>query len=135
MNLNDYEMFVDNKTSAPSKDIDVFVERINELQVNADDIGVELMQLITASTGLPAEAGEFTEIVKKVLFQGKPLDEATKFHLKRELGDIMFYWAMSCTALGYTPQEIIDENVDKLKARYKEGFTEDESNNREDGDL
>jgi len=84
---------------------------------------------------MSAESGEFLEIVKKMIFQGKPVTEENRFHLKRELGDQMFYWVMACSALGYTPQEIIDENVKKLSIRYESGFTVDESENRTVGDL
>ena len=76
------------------------------------------------------------EIDKKSIFQGKPLDDDTKFHIKRELGDIMWYWINSCRAMGLDPNEVIDENVNKLKARYPGGeFDVHYSENRKQGDL
>ena len=133
--LNDYEMFVDGKTAEPSKDIKVLIARLEELHLTADAMGLRLPQLITAANGLPAEAGEFTEIVKKIQFQGKPLDDASVLHMKKELGDLLFYAMMACTALGVTGDEVIAMNKDKLDKRFVEGFTVDESENRAEGDL
>ena len=133
--LNDYEMFVDGKTADPSKDFNVLIERLTELNTTADNMGLRLPQLITAANGLPAEAGEFTEIVKKIQFQGKPLDDASVLHMKKELGDLLFYAMMACTALGVTGDEVIEMNKDKLDKRFVEGFTVDESENRVEGDL
>lgn len=135
LDITEYEQFVLQKTSAESKDYTAFLTALARLHDAGESLGVNIPQMLTASVGLSAEAGEFTEIVKKMIFQGKPLNEDNRFHMKRELGDAIFYWAMACTALGYSPQEIIDENVDKLSARYKEGFTVDESENRKTGDL
>lgn len=91
---------------------------------------------MTASTGLGSEGGEFQEIVKKILFQGKPLNEENIFHLKRELGDIMWYWMNACNALGLDPSDVITENVKKLEARYPGGvFDVTQSENRKEGDL
>jgi len=135
MNLNDYEMFVDGKTSSHSKNFEEMIERLNELHTVSEETGVQLPQLITASQGLPAEAGEFAEIVKKMLWQGKPLDEENKIHLKKELGDLMFYAMMACTALGCTLDEIIDMNVAKLNNRYEKGFTVVESEERAEDDI
>lgn len=135
MNLESYEMFVSAKTSDPSKDFTAFVNALTDLQAAGDEVGVNVAQMLTASVGMSAEAGEFTEIVKKMIFQGKQLTQENRFHMKRELGDIMFYWAMACSALGYTPQEVIDENVNKLSSRYKDGFTVAESEHRNTEDL
>jgi len=135
MNLNDYEMFVNSKTSDQSSRFKDMIEELQKLHDDGDKIGVRIPELITASVGLSAEAGEFTEIVKKMMFQGKPLNEENKIHLKKELGDIMFYVMIACTALGATGEEIIDMNVDKLSNRYKDGFTVSESENRVDGDI
>ena len=83
-----------------------------------------------------SEGGEYAEIVKKCIFQGKPLDDDTKFHIKRELGDIIWYWVNSCRALDIDPNEVIAENVAKLKSRYPGGeFDVHHSENRKDGDL
>jgi NTP pyrophosphatase (non-canonical NTP hydrolase) len=91
---------------------------------------------MTASTGLGSEGGEFQEIVKKIFFQGKPLNEENIFHLKRELGDIAWYWANACNALGFDPNEVLAENVHKLESRYPKGhFDAHYSENRKEGDL
>lgn len=134
-NLDDYEMFVQGKLSKESKDFPAMIESLSNLHQIGDQIGVRIPELITASVGLTAEAGEFDEIVKKMIFQGKPLDEETKIHLQKELGDSLFYIMVACTALGVTADEIIKMNVDKLEKRYKEGFTAEESENRVTGDL
>jgi NTP pyrophosphatase (non-canonical NTP hydrolase) len=92
--------------------------------------------LLTGAVGISAEGGEFMEIVKKCIFQGKPMDEDTQFHAKRELGDIMWYWINSCRALNLDPNEVIAENVRKLEKRYPGGsFDAYYSENRQDGDL
>ena len=97
---------------------------------------INMSQLLTGGIGLSSETGEFNEIVKKCIFQGKPLNDETVFHCKRELGDIMWYWISSCRALGLDPNEVIEENVNKLKARYPDGeFDVHYSENRQDGDL
>jgi len=91
---------------------------------------------MTGAIGLSSEGGEFAEIVKKCIFQGKPMDDETIFHCKRELGDIMWYWITSCRALGLDPNEVIEENVNKLKSRYPDGeFDVHYSENRKEGDL
>ena len=98
--------------------------------------GVKIALIMTGAIGMASECGEFSEIVKKCIFQGKPLDDDTKFHIKRELGDIMWYWINSCRAMGLDPNEVIDENVNKLKARYPGGeFDVHYSENRKQGDL
>jgi len=92
--------------------------------------------LLTAAMGLAAECGEFTEIPKKIVFQGKPVNEENIFHMKRELGDIMWYWINACRALNLDPNDVIAENVNKLKARYPGGeFDAFHSENRKQGDL
>ena len=133
--LIDYEMFVDSKTSEPSKNFDAMIERLTQLRDDGDRLGVLIPQLITAADGIAAEGGEFIEIVKKMKWQGKPLNEETLIHLRKELGDLMFYTMVACTALGVTGDEVIEMNKDKLNGRYKEGFTVDESENRVEGDL
>ena len=128
-------MFVQSKLSEPSRDMAVMLDSLTELQENGDKLGVRIPELLTAAVGLTAEAGEFDEIVKKMIFQGKPLDEANKIHLMKELGDLFFYTMVACTALGVTGDEIIEMNKDKLNGRYKEGFTVNESEKRKDGDI
>ena len=132
MNLKDYEEFVSTVTSTESQNLSHLTRRMQEL--DADDINIAL--LMTGAMGISSEGGEFAEIVKKALFQGKPLDADTQYHLKRELGDIIWYWINSCRALGLDPNEVIKENVFKLESRYPGGkFDTYFSENRKQGDL
>lgn len=132
IDLNLYQDFVQAVTSDPSNDIEVFITRVREL----NELGVNVPLLITGGIGLASEGGEFNEIVKKMLFQGKPYDEGNRFHMKRELGDIGWYWVNSCRALGYEPNEVLLENVSKLESRYPGGkFDAHYSENRKAGDL
>ena len=127
-----YLDFVAGVTSMPSQDSAILQARIDELVAN----GADIPHLLTAALGLTAESGEFTEIVKKILLQGKPYNEDNIFHMKRELGDICWYLAQACMALDTTFDEIIEMNVDKLKARYPGGeFNVHKSENRREGDL
>jgi NTP pyrophosphatase (non-canonical NTP hydrolase) len=95
----------------------------------------EFSQLLTAAIGMQAESGEFSEVIKKIIFQGKEYNEDERFHLKRELGDVLWYWVQGCSALGYTPQEVMEENIKKLEARYPDGFEAVRSEVRADGDI
>ena len=127
-----YLEFVAGVTSMPSQDSAILQARIDELVAN----GADVPHLLTAALGLTAESGEFTEVVKKILLQGKPYNEDNVFHMKRELGDICWYLAQACMALDTTFDEIIEMNVDKLKARYPGGeFDVHKSENRKTGDL
>ena len=127
-----YLDFVAGVTSMPSQDSDILEARIDELVAN----GADVPHLLTAALGLTAESGEFTEVVKKILLQGKPYNEDNVFHMKRELGDICWYLAQACMAIDTTFDEIIEMNVDKLKARYPGGeFDVHKSENRREGDL
>ena len=127
-----YLEFVDGVTSEQSKDYEAFVYRIQELE--GQEFPTE--RLLTAAVGMSAEAGEFTEIVKKIIFQGKPVNEENLFHMKRELGDIMWYVAQACMGLNVSLDEVIEMNVDKLKARYPGGeFDVHHSEKRVDGDV
>ena len=127
-----YLDFVAGVTSMPSQDSAILQARIDELVAN----GADIPHLLTAALGLTAESGEFTEVVKKILLQGKPYNEENVFHMKRELGDICWYLAQACMALDTTFDEIIEMNVDKLKARYPGGeFNVHKSENRREGDL
>jgi len=128
-------MFVQSKLSEPSKNFETMIESLTTLQSTGDKLGVKIPELLTAAVGLTAEAGEFDEIVKKLIFQGKPLDIANTIHLKKELGDIFFYTMVACIALGITADEVIEMNKDKLSERFKEGFTVNESENRAKGDI
>lgn len=130
--LNNYLKFVDGVTSEASSDFDAFIARLYNLR----DSGCEVHRLTTAAAGLSAESGEFMEIIKKILFQGKPYDEDNIFHMKRELGDVMWYFANACIALGFDPYEILEENVRKLESRFPGGkFDIYYSENRKEGDL
>ena len=128
-----YLDFVDQVTSEPSRDFAQLLARMTDLEMEGD---ADLPHLLTAALGLTAEAGEFTEVVKKIILQGKPYNAENVFHLKRELGDICWYIAQACMALDTTFDEIIEMNVDKLKARYPGGeFDVHKSENRKEGDL
>ena len=132
VDLKKYIEFVYGVTSAPSTDYRALVQRLNQLEAEDADV----CKLLTAALGLTAESGEFTEVVKKIVFQGKPYNEENIFHMKRELGDICWYLAQACMALDTTFDEIIEMNVDKLKARYPGGeFDVHKSENRREGDL
>jgi NTP pyrophosphatase (non-canonical NTP hydrolase) len=127
-----YVEFVDAVTSKESQDYSYFAARLFQLERE----GFPTQRLLTAAVGMSAEAGEFTEVVKKIIFQGKPVNEDNLFHLKRELGDIMWYVAQACIGLGTSLDEIIEMNVDKLKARYPGGeFDVHYSENRQEGDV
>ena len=128
-----YLDFVHGVTSEPSKDFAQLLKRLSELEAEAD---CDTPHLLTAALGLAAESGEFTEIVKKIILQGKPYNGDNVFHMKRELGDICWYIAQACIALDTTFDEIIEMNVEKLKARYPGGeFDVHKSENRKTGDL
>jgi NTP pyrophosphatase (non-canonical NTP hydrolase) len=133
--LKDYEKFVAGTISPASSDFNSLMVRLEELNTESKEFGVKIPQLVTASAGLTAEAGEFTEVVKKILFQGKPLNEENIFHMKRELGDICWYLAVAASALGTTLDEIIVMNVEKLSARYPQGFEIVKSEVRVEGDV
>ena len=128
-----YLNFVAQTTSPASSDYAQLLSRMTQLEVEQD---ADVPRLLTAALGISAEAGEFTEVVKKIIFQGKPYNEDNVFHMKRELGDICWYIAQACMALDTTFDEIIEMNVDKLKARYPGGeFDVHHSENRVDGDV
>ena len=124
--------FVTKVTSEPSLDVDSLKEVIEKIQNKSE---IDAPRILTAALGLSSEAGEFTEIVKKIFLQGKPADKDNVFHMKRELGDIMWYWVTACMALKLDPTEVILENQKKLEARYGEKFTVDQSEVRAKGDL
>ena len=128
--IDDYAKFVDHTTSVESKDYVALLDRMWVLEDSAN-----LPRLLTAVIGMQSETGEFAEIVKKCVFQGKELDNSTKFHLKRELGDIIWYWSQGVMSLGFTPSEIIEENINKLEKRYPNGFETIRSENRAEGDI
>jgi NTP pyrophosphatase (non-canonical NTP hydrolase) len=146
IDLNKYSEFVGAVTSKTSNDLTTFMDQCDRLDANYElfegetesrhgpDINVPL--LLTACLGLAAESGEFIEIPKKMFFQGKPLNEENLFHMKRELGDIIWYWINACRALNLDPNDVIAENVNKLKTRYPGGeFDAHHSENRQQGDI
>ena len=127
-----YEAFVDAVTSDESRDFIALSDRL----VALDEQGANIERLMTGAIGLNAEGGEVMEIVKKMVFQGKPWNEDTSYHLKRELGDTLFYMMECCIALDVTLDEVAQMNMDKLQKRYPGGaFDSYYSENREEGDL
>ena len=127
-----YLQFVNAVTSEESKDYESFIARLEDLE--NEEFPTE--RLLTAAVGMSAEAGEFTEVIKKMIFQGKPVNEENLFLLKRELGDIMWYVAQACMGLNVSFNEIVEMNVEKLQARYPGGsFDVHYSENRKEGDL
>ena len=127
-----YTDFVTKVTSEPSIDLDALKKSFDEIEQNS---GIKTPRLLTAALGLGSETGEFVEIVKKMYLQGKPPSEDNIFHMKRELGDIMWYWVTACASLNLDPYEVINENQEKLAARYGEKFEVQRSEIRKDGDL
>ena len=132
VNFEEYSKFVDAVTSDQSRDFIAFSDRI----VALDEKGANIERLLTGAVGINSEGGEIMEIVKKLVFQGKKWDEETVYHLKRELGDVMWYVMQCLLALDTDMNEIIDMNVNKLQQRYPGGeFDPWYSENREEGDL
>jgi NTP pyrophosphatase (non-canonical NTP hydrolase) len=130
--IDDYAKFVDTTTSLESKRFLAFISSVSELETQ-DNMNVP--RVLTSAIGMLAESGEFTEIIKKIVFQGKEFNEAARFHMKRELGDILWYWVQGCIALNYSPDEVMDENIKKLEARYPNGFETARSERRAEGDI
>ena len=144
IDLNKYKDFVEAVTSQASNDLTTFMDTCDRLDANYELIDGEMKHgpdvniplLITACFGLAAESGEFIEVPKKIIFQGKPLTEENVFHMVRELGDVMWYWINACRALNVDPNVVIQENIKKLESRYPGGkFDAHYSENRKDGDL
>ena len=129
--LKDYEKFVDEVTSYASKNPKNFIDEVERIE----EQGVNPARLLTASVGLSGESGEFSDIVKKVVFQGKEIDDDVVKHLRSSLGDIMSYVAQGCLALDTTIEELIDINVAKLESRYPGGFSMFRSENRRKDDI
>jgi NTP pyrophosphatase (non-canonical NTP hydrolase) len=127
-----YNKFVAGVTSEVSTNLDLFVKRLHELE----NTGINPALLLTGSTGLAGESGEFAEIVKKLNWHGKELTPELRTHMQKELGDIIFYWMMCCQAMKLDPNTVIKENVAKLEARYPEGsFSVERAENRAEGDV
>lgn len=130
--INNYDVFVDTLLSEPSSDFKSFIKSLDDLKDN----GCEIHRLMTGAVGLCAESGEFMEIVKKMVFQGKPYNEDNIFHMKRELGDIIFYFQTICLSLNISMDDIISENIKKLESRYPGGkFEVSKSEIRQEGDI
>ena len=117
VDLDKYAVFVDGVTSDPSKNYQSFIDSLSSL----DGKGAHIERLLTASVGISAEGGEFMEIVKKVIFQGKPWNHDNREHLIIELGDVMWYVAQACMALEVDFDEVVETNVKKLEKRYPGG--------------
>jgi len=127
-----YQKFVDAVTSDASTDFVALSDRL----VTLDEKGANIERLLTAGVGINAEGGEFLEIIKKMVFQGKPWDDHNREHLIIELGDLMWYVAQACMALGVSFDDVIARNVTKLEKRYPGGaFDVYYSENRSEGDL
>ena len=144
VDLNKYSEFVEGITSKASEDLATFAERLDAVHENWEVVDgqrvygpqVNVPLLITASIGMCGEAGEFSEIVKKVMFHGKCYTNETRDHAIRELGDIFWYWTNACRSVGVSPDEVIQRNVDKLVSRYPGGvFSVEQSRTREAGDI
>ena len=132
VDFKEYTKFVDAVTSDESRDFVAFSDRI----VSLDEKGANIERLLTGAVGINSEGGEIMEIVKKLIFQHKPWSEETIYHLKRELGDVMWYVVQCLIALDCSMEEIVGMNVDKLKARYPGGeFDPFYSENRQEDDL
>jgi NTP pyrophosphatase (non-canonical NTP hydrolase) len=129
--LQQYVRFVDTVSSNPTKDTDNMIECIGIME----EQGVKVSRLLTASIGLSGEVGEFNDIVKKVLFQGKEVDDDTIKHLRSELGDVCWYLAQAMIALDTSFEEVLDMNIAKLSDRYPGGFDALRSASRKEGDI
>jgi NTP pyrophosphatase (non-canonical NTP hydrolase) len=132
VDLKKYAQFVDGVTSQPSKDLSQLISRMIELEKQ----GANVPRLLTAGIGMPGEAGEFSEMVKKIVFHGKEYSEENILKLEKELGDVAWYWTQACLALNINPNKIISDNVAKLEARYPGGkFSVWHAENRQEGDV
>ena len=146
IDLNKYKDFVEAVTSKPSNDLTTFMDTLDRLDANYEvDLNDGLMKhgpdvniplLLTACLGLAAESGEFIEVPKKIFVQGKALTDENVYHMKRELGDVIWYWMNACRALNLDPNEVIAENIKKLESRYPGGsFDAFHSENRKEDDI
>ena len=127
--FNDYARFVDITTSQTSKNTDKMIHRMDKLQGNTSVQGenrteeMQVARLLTSVIGMMAESGEFAEVVKKKIFQADTqFTDDEIFHMKRELGDVLWYWVQGCTALGFTPHEVMEENIKKTREKIPKWF-------------
>jgi NTP pyrophosphatase (non-canonical NTP hydrolase) len=134
IDLDKYGSFVKSMTSEESENCQAFLKRIENLDHSYKDFNAALA--MTSCLGLSSEAGEFTEIIKKIVFQGKPFADDVRFHIQRELGDILWYWANACRAFGFEPSDVLKENIRKLSLRYPDGeFNSYFSEHRQQDDV
>ena len=132
--LEEYKNIVESFTSKPSNNIDDLIERLQDMKKNKNRVNLSL--LMTGAVGMSCESGEILEIVKKVLFQGKELSDDTLYHIKREMGDILWYYMNTLRALNISFDEVMRENQQKLLNRYPEKqFTVQRSEERQANDL
>jgi NTP pyrophosphatase (non-canonical NTP hydrolase) len=135
IDMANYAQFVMAVTSKESRVCAEFLDRVKQIHYDKDNV-INVPLLLTGLIGMTSEAGEAQEIMKKVLFQGKPYTEDTRQHLIKELGDVIWYWTNACNALQVDPNEVIAMNVNKLQARYPGGkFDAVYSENRKEGDI
>ena len=142
-----YAKFVESTTSDASKNTLGLSSRILKLEGTTSstttssgetirEAEIHMATLLTSVVGMLAESGEFAEVVKKKLFQADTqFTNEEVFHMKRELGDVLWYWVQGCRALGFTPDEVMDENINKLESRYPNGFEIIRSEVRAEGDI
>ena len=142
--LEDYAKFVDTTTSRASKNTNTLCDRLDMLQGTVSMRGdgsnrteeIQVARLLTALIGMMAESGEFAEVVKKKVFQANTqFTDDEIYHMKRELGDVLWYWIQGCTALGFSPTAVVEENIRKLEKRYPNGFEVFRSEHREVNDI
>ena len=127
----EHRMFVDDVTSEATRDCDVFLNRIEELQ-DGDMVWSQPQRLLTGAIGICSEGGELLDLVKKIIFQGKKPSEELRNKVKNELGDVMWYVQQVLITMEWDLEEVLAENTKKLSGRYPEGFDVDKSENRSD---
>ena len=125
----EHRMFVDDVTSEATRNCDVFLDRIEELQ-DGDMVWSQPQRLLTGAIGICSEGGELLDIVKKIIFQGKEPSEELRNKVKNELGDVMWYVQQVLITMEWDLEEVLAENTKKLSGRYPEGFDVDKSENR-----
>jgi NTP pyrophosphatase (non-canonical NTP hydrolase) len=145
IDLNKYTTFVEAVTAPAANDLTTFFNHCDRLDANYEKNNkgemehgpsVNVPLLINSAMGMSGEAGEFSEIVKKVVFHGKIFTQETKDHAIKELGDVIWYWANACRALDIDPNEVIQKNVTKLENRYPGGrFNPQMSDERAANDI
>ena len=114
MKFSEYQKFVKIPASDATNHYKSFKNRIEHLH----DKNIEIQTLLTAGVGLMSESGEFGDIVKKIVFQNKEYDKEIRYKLIKELGDVLWYMAHACNALGISFETVMETNVEKLKHRF-----------------